>query len=153
MHTLVGSLNEGDRDSVDVHLPSVHDAKEFYERLLAQNSPDCTGVYNGFTYQDGTDPYEFSSTRYFKCLELVVPLLYWYNAFHGMLSRAKCIICPMALQNGLVIVAHWRSRCSAPVIHAVIFNVATGLCSLMKTGWHLLLPDSTLLFDRDMSFK
>ena len=35
MHTLVGSLNEGDRDSVDVHSPSVHDANEFYERLLA----------------------------------------------------------------------------------------------------------------------
>ena len=122
----------------------------FMEKLVAQGSKH-TDFFQDFAYQYapnmGTE-----KTKFFICIDLIRPMLYWYNPVHGMLTSKFIILCPMALKCGEILVALWRTRCSAPVMYALFYNPVTKEWRLVKehTVWRkLLILDPDLEYDRD----
>jgi len=96
-------------------------AKGFLTMLFCQSPFDSFGSRDGRSYQAAHDTTETGRTKYFYCLELVVSLLYWYNAFHAILTEKMQLICKCYLTDGMILVALWRTRCNSPVTHAILF--------------------------------
>ena len=149
MQALIGDNN-------DVFIDTVQDMKTFMLKLLCQGV-NHTDTFLGLTYQWA--PYEVTETaqtRFFFCIELLCPKLYWYNPFHGMFTSKLTIICPMTLTCREVLVSLWRTRCSNPVIHAVFYDPATDECRLSKeqSQWaKQIIHDPTVQFDFNKLLK
>ena len=116
--------------------------KEFLAILYSQSPNDSVRSRDGRTYQAAHDANETGRTKYFYCLELVVPLLYWYNPFHGILTDQKHILCPCYLDNGMILVALWRTRCNSPVMHAILFDEKNESCSMCKDAYSRFSVDA-----------
>jgi hypothetical protein len=122
-------------------------AKDFLTMLFSQSPFDSVRSRDGRSYQAAHDTTETGRTKYFYCLELVVSLLYWYNAFHAILTEKMQLICPCYLTDGMILVALWRTRCNSPVTHAILFATKTGLCFLCKTASSKFVVDSNKVVD------
>ena len=75
---------------------------QLLKSIVAHNSFDFIAEFNGMSYKYVKAATECVATKLFVCIELVVPMLYWYNPFHGFLTSKKTFIFPMGLSNGLV---------------------------------------------------
>ena len=77
----------------------------------------------------------------------MVPLSYWYNSFHGIMTEKIQLLCPFYLESGIIVVALWRTRCNSPVVHVIMFDVKTALCSLSKEILSKFCVDSNKMVD------
>ena len=79
---------------------------------------------------------------------MIVPMLYWYNPFHGMITGSVSFLCPVGLECGLILAALWRTRCSNPVNHLLLFDPKIKECNLVtqKIGSYYKF-DLNLKFD------
>jgi hypothetical protein len=145
-----GGKHDGDSSNSKL---GANGMKSFMEQLLFRGQ-DYSDDFGNLTYQWAPrEITESAQTKFFICLNLICPLLYWYNAFHGMLSNKFIILCPMGLMCGEVLVALWRTRCSNPVIHAVLFNPFTMTCRLVKeqAQWSRLVACLNPLLEFDLA--
>lgn len=119
--------------------------------VVAHNSSDFIAEFNGMSYKYVKAATESVATKLFVCIELVVPMLYWYNPFHGFLTSKKTFICPMGLSNGHVLVAMWRTRCNRPTFHAVLYDPSDDTCYLITTmsEWMKLNFDPSVEYNLD----
>jgi hypothetical protein len=105
--------------------------KQVMETILLHKA-EFVGHHKGWSYQHAPlEITETAKTKFFICLEMIVPLLYWYNPFHGMITGSVSFLCPVGLASGLILVALWRTRCSNPVIHILLFNPKIKECHLV----------------------
>lgn len=125
-------------------------AKDFLLILYSQSPNDSVRNHFGRSYQAAHDVSDTGRTKFFYCLELVVPLLYWYNAFHGIMTDKVQLICPCYLESGLILVALWRTRCNSPVIHAIMLNVTSGFCFMSKDGCTKFRADPEKIVDSNL---
>ena len=96
-----------DDDNVAGNAHPIHNPREFLANLYRQATTKTVGTYDYLQYVGHFDSMSLGRTKYFNCLQLVVPLLYWYTAYHAMLNDTKAVICPCELSNGLILVALW----------------------------------------------
>jgi hypothetical protein len=134
-----------DAENTAEHAHPIPDLRVFLVNLYRQATTKTVGTYNHLQYLGHFDAMNLSRTKYFNCLELVVPLLYWYTAYHAMLNDTKAVICPCELSNGLILVALWLTRCNKPVVHAITYNRETNTCEMIKKGWLSFLQEPSLL--------
>ena len=111
--------------------------KEFLVMLYSQSPSDSIRNHFGRSYQAAHDAIESGRTKLFYCLELVVPLLYWYNAFHRIMTDKVQLVCPCYLESRIVVVSLWRTRCNSPVAHAITFDVKSESCSIQRCSYQV----------------
>ena len=78
-----------DEENTADHANLIPDLRAFLASLYRQATTKTVGTYNHLQYLGHYDAMNLSRTKYFNCLELVVPLLYWYTAYHANVQAQK----------------------------------------------------------------
>ncbi len=88
-----------DNENVIHNAHPIPDPREIY--IYRQTTANTVETNNHLQYLGHFDAVSLSRTKYLNCLDKVVPLLYWYNAYHAMLNDTKAVIWPCNYQTVL----------------------------------------------------
>ena len=136
--------DEGEHQKQDAS--STLSVLSFFMNLVAHNLVDYVAPWNNCNYMYVKSATESVQTKLFCCVEMTVPLLYWYTPYHGILTSKMHFICPVGLTNGLVLVALWRTRCNDPINHAIFYDPVKDECYMKKQGWNQIFIDLEFKF-------
>lgn len=94
-----------------------------------------------------------AQTKLFVNQQLMLPKLYWYDDFHGMLTNEFAVLAPMALEDDKIFLSCWRTRSdTSPTFVGIFWDKRTDKIIMVKDNWKKLIinkRNDALDFDFD----
>ena len=123
--------------------------RSFLLQMSTLNDSEYVEKFRGNSYRLDKTASETKATRFWVCIETQQEKLYWYDQYSAILTSSNAFIFPCALSDGNIGVMIWRTRCTKPVNHLLVYDVKTKKCHLVKRAWFYLSCDITVDFDRE----
>ena len=80
-----------------------------------------------------------SQTKLYVNEQLMLPTLYWWDSYQGMLTNEFEVLAPMGLQDNKVFLSCWKSRCNNPIFAGIFYDTLDDNVFLVKDGWKKLI--------------